>query len=107
MWYLIAPTTFALSSRDQGILGEPQQSDLSGKYFYNNSKTDYRTNVYIDLAFYGFDTSGYICGAEALGNIQPNGDAYVTLLNDKGLETRVNIYKNAWINTALGFGLIG
>lgn len=107
MWYLIAPTTFALSSRDQGILGEPQQSDLSGKYFYNNSKTDYRTNVYIDLAFYGFDTSRYICGAEALGNIQPNGDAYVTLLNGKGLETRVNIYKNAWTNTALGFGLIG
>lgn len=108
MWYLIAPTSFMLNTDQQSTINSAKQSVISGQYFLNNSKTDVSSrNALIDLIFYGFDTNRQIIGSETLGRIPENGEAYVTLLNSAGLEERITIYKNAWRQTALYFGLIG
>lgn len=106
-WYMIAPTSFALNSAQQGILNSAEQTDISGMYFYNESKTNYLTNIYIDLAFYGFDTSRDICGSQTAGKIKASGAEFVTFLNGKGLDDRIETYYDAWLQTAVYYGIIG
>ena len=103
LWYLIAPTSFALDNDQQSIINGAEQTNISGAYFYNSSSADYVTNIYIDLVFYGFDTSKDICGSETLGKIRENGAAFVSFLNGEGLATRINTYSDAWQQTAIYF----
>ena len=103
LWYLIAPTSFALDNDQQSIINGAEQTDISGAYFYNSSSNNYVTNIYIDLVFYGFDTSKDICGSATLGKIRENGAAFVSFLNGEGLATRINTYSDAWQQTAIYF----
>lgn len=105
MWYLIAPTSLALTTAQQSELSGAQQTLISGTYFLNSSKTTQRTNIYIDLIFYGFDTTKYMCGSETNGYMLASGEAYVTFLNNAGLNTRTSIFDVCWDRTRTYFGI--
>ncbi|MGN0814470.1 MAG: hypothetical protein ACI4MH_04475 [Candidatus Coproplasma sp.] len=102
-WYLITPTTLALTANNQTVI--KGQTTISGKYFLNSSSTSQILNVYLDLAFYGFDTSRNIANDESLGKIKANGDAYVTWLKAEGMETRANIFSSCWTRTKKCFNI--
>lgn len=107
MWYLIAPTSFMLTTTQQSTINSTAQSVISGQYFLNSSSTTTSSrNAFIDLIFYGFDTTRYIIGSQSLGYIPSSGEAYVTLLNNAGLSERITIYRNAWRQTALLYDLL-
>lgn len=107
MWYLIAPTSFMLTTTQQSTINSTAQSVISGQYFLNSSSTTTSSrNAFIDLIFYGFDSSRYIIGSQSLGTIPTSGEAYVTLLNNAGLSERITIYRNAWRQTALLYDLL-
>lgn len=105
LWYLICPTSFALDQMQQTLLKSPAQTDISGKYFLNTSATKQITNLYIDLVYYGFDTTRYIGDVESNGNIPANGAACVTLLNsvENAMSARVSAINGAWSNTKDAF----
>ena len=84
------------SSGNRTTLNNSEQTDISGKYFYNNSKTQYIFNVYTDLVFFGFDNTHTICGIVGGDAMKENGTAYVAWLNSIGVGTRVSIYKSSW-----------
>lgn len=102
-WYLIAPTTLALTANNQTVI--KGQTTISGKYFLNSSSTTQILNVYLDLAFYGFDTTRNIANDESLGKIKADGDAYVTWLKGEGMETRANIFSSCWTRTKKCFNI--
>lgn len=103
-WYLIAPTSIALDTSMQETMGSPEQSQI-GTYFLNSSKTNQRLNVFLDLLYYGFDTSLNICDNENYGKIKANGTEYVTWLNNNGLTVRTNIFSICWSDTKTLFNL--
>lgn len=104
LWYMICPTSFALSSRQQNLLKEDAQTVISGTYFLNTSKTDQRTNIYIDLWMYGFDTTKDICGQASIGKMKTSGTEYVALVNaENHLTKRVQAYNDAWNTTKTYF----
>lgn len=111
LWYMICPTSFALDSTTQAFLKTDAQTDISGKYFLNSSKVDSgKTNLYIDILYYGFDTSKDICGMQAYGKIPANGQACVTYINgvEEGqalgnMQRRVNAINISWSKTKSAF----
>lgn len=113
LWYMICPTSFALDSTTQSFLKTDAQTDISGKYFLNSSKTDSgKTNLYIDLLYYGFDTSKDICGMAAYGKIPANGQACVDYINAVAegqtlgnMTRRVNAINIAWSKTKSAFNI--
>lgn len=106
-WYLIAPTTLALTGNQQTTMSNTAQTAISGQYFLNSSSKTQRLNAYLDLAYFGFDTSRDICGAEAYGKIKANGAAYVEWLSTEtvGMTVRANIFKNCWNRTKKCFNI--
>ncbi len=96
LWYMSVPTSLPFTSGNRTTLNNSEQTDISGKYFYNNSKTQYIFNVYTDLVFFGFDNTHTICGIVGGDAMKENGTAYVAWLNSIGVGTRVSIYKSSW-----------
>lgn len=109
MWYMIAPTSLALENNQQSTLRGSQQTLISGTYFLNSSSTEQRVNVYLDLVYYGYDTTRHVCGSESLPLMLGSGQAYVDWLNSEtvGLSTRVSIFKDCWQRTCDYFKLLG
>lgn len=108
LWYLICPTSFALDNTTQTFLKSPAQTDISGKYFLNTSKTDVAiTNLYIDLLYYGFDTTRYIGGVEAHGSIPASGAKCVEFVNkvENAMTNRVSAINDAWTKTKNAFNI--
>ncbi len=99
-WYTCVPTTLPLDSTAGSTLGN--QTDLMGKdetpgLFLNTSKTKYRTNMFIDLLFYGYGASGkYLASNEDFGGIPADAAACIKAATDRGLTTRVSTYANGW-----------
>ncbi len=107
LWYMICPTTFALDTTTQDFLKTAAQTDISGKYFYNSSKNAQLTNLYIDILYYGFDTTKDIGGVEGNGKIPANGAACITFLNGtaNNMTGRVQAYNAAWTKTKTAFNI--
>ena len=107
LWYMICPTSFALDSITQDFLKTPAQTDISGKYFLNTSKTAQKTNLYIDLLYFGFDTARDIGGVAGNGKIPANGEACVTFLNgtSNNMTGRVSAINQAWQKTKTAFNI--
>lgn len=103
-WYLIAPTSIALDTSMQQTMGSPEQSQI-GTYFLNSSSTSQRLNVFLDLLYYGFDTSRNICDNENYGKIKESGAAYVSWIEANGLTVRANIFNICWSDTKALFKL--
>ena len=97
-WYLIAPTALPMNKNQQDTLKNANQTKISGTYFYNNSKTNQTTNIFIDLLFYGLGSSKNICGQQSLGNYTTNntGAKLVALLNASEFNYRLGIFRTGW-----------
>jgi putative aldouronate transport system substrate-binding protein len=97
-WYMIAPTALPLNGNQRTTLKGDAQTLISGTYFLNSSSTDQITNVYIDLLYYGFNSSNNLCGQSSLGTYTTynSGKALVELLASKGLTDRISISQTAW-----------
>ncbi len=105
-WYLIAPTCLPLTAVQQTVLNTDRQTLISWTYFHNSSRTDQRTNVYLDIAFYGFDTTQFICGSVAYGNMLPDAQSYVDWIASAGLDERVEIFTDGWERVKLCYNII-
>lgn len=98
-WYTCVPTTLPISSTDGTTL--KNQTDLTGSdtvagLFRNSSKTNFRTNLHIDLLYYGYGSSKSIGESEAFGTIPESGAACIAKANSYGLNTRTSIYAAGW-----------
>ena len=103
MWYMIAPTSLALDSNQQATLRDDAQVLISGTYFLNSSKTNQRSNVYIDIAFYGLGSGIQYSGTSQ--TVHSTGAEVVTWLNNAGMQARAGIFSAAWEQTAIYFDL--
>jgi putative aldouronate transport system substrate-binding protein len=106
-WYMIAPTSIALTSAQQSTLKKDSaQTVISGKLFLNSSSTDVTdSNAFIDLAMYGFNTKRYIAGLESNGKIPKDGSSFVTLVQDSGMTKRMSIITDCWNRTKAYFNI--
>lgn len=103
-WYTEAPTVLPVSS-DQGT-AIAAQTYLDGSKsvvgMFNPTSTAGYSNVYIDIAFWGFDTSLKIgTNGKTSGDYEMKGTAaevmsYVRNYENKGLDTRITYYSRAW-----------
>lgn len=103
LWYLICPTTFALDTATQEFLNSVAQTDISGKYFLNSSGTAQKTNMFIDIFYFGFDTTKNIGGIEANGAIPESAAKCIEWLSGKGMSARVAAINQAWQKTKTAF----
>jgi hypothetical protein len=97
-WYLIMPTALPFSTGDRETLKGDLQTVISGTYFLNTSSVTQITNIYIDLAYYGFNSDAKICGQETLGNYKDTntGTKMVTFVGGKGMTERMTIIRDGW-----------
>ncbi len=100
-WYTLVPTTLPLNSTDGDTLGSQTKlmgADKAAGLFRNSSKTENgRTNLLIDIMFYGYNAFGKnICGDQTLGNIPADAAACIAKANEYGLAERIAIYKKGW-----------
>lgn len=106
MWYMIAPTSFALDGSQQAQLTSDTQTYISGTLFRNSSSGNI-SNVMLDIAMYGLGSSGTYTGTSQ--NRHGSGADVVAWLTSAnvGLAERINILSTAWLQTAFYFGLRG
>ena len=105
LWYMIAPTSLALDSKQQANLTNDEQSMFTTYYFKNSSDTKTQTrNVMIDIAFSGLGASGNYTNTNT--PYHKTGAELTAWLVSAGLETRINIFRQAWEQTAIYFGII-
>ena len=106
MWYMIAPTSFALDGSQQAQLTSDTQTYISGTLFRNSSSGNI-SNVMLDIAMYGLGSSGTYTGTSQ--NRHGSGADVVAWLTSAnvGLADRINILSTAWLQTAFYFGLRG
>lgn len=106
MWYMIAPTSFALDSSQQSFLSGSQQTLISGTYF-RNSSSGATSNVMLDMALYGLGSSGTYTNTSQ--NRHNTGAEVVAWLTSEtvGLTERIDTLRSAWLQTAVAFGLVG
>ena len=105
LWYMIAPTSLALDSNQQANLTNDEQSMFTTYYFKNSSDTKTQTrNVMIDIAFSGLGASGNYTNTNTA--YHKTGAELTAWLVSAGLETRINIFRQAWEQTAIYFGII-
>ena len=105
LWYMIAPTSLALDSNQQANLTNDEQSMFTTYYFKNSSDTKTQTrNVMIDIAFSGLGASGNYTNTNT--PYHKTGAELTAWLVSAGLETRINIFRQAWEQTAIYFGII-
>ena len=102
-WYTLVPTTLPIDSGDGADLGGQTKlmggSTASG-LFCNSSDVKNgapRTNLLIDLMFYGYGASGKnICNDQTLGAVPADAAACITKANDYDLQKRIEIYAKGW-----------
>lgn len=106
MWYMIAPTSFALDGSQQAQLTSDTQTYISGTLFRNSSSGNI-SNVMLDIAMYGLGSSGTYTGTSQ--NRHGSGADVVAWLTSAnvGLAERIDILSTAWLQTAFYFGLRG
>lgn len=99
-WYTCVPTTLPVNSTDAATLNshaDLKGSDSTSGLFLNTSKTAYRTNLFIDIMFYGYGASKPIASDTKFGTSLPaNAEACLTLVNSKGMDVRAEIYADGW-----------
>ena len=99
-WYTCVPTTLPVNSTDAATLNSHANlkgSDTTAGLFLNTSKTAYRTNLYLDIMFYGYGANKNIASYEGFGTTLPaNAAACITLVNNNGMQDRANIYAKGW-----------
>lgn len=104
-WYTEAPTVLPISSGEGTFIGKQLFLDGSGKDtvgVFNATSSAGVSNVYIDLAFWGFNTSMKIgTNGAASGEYDMKADAqtlmsYIASLESGGLATRIGYYSKAW-----------
>lgn len=100
-WYTLVPTTLPINTTDGKTLSNQltlMGSSKAAGMFRNNSDTQNgRTNLYIDIMFYGYAAAGKsICGSSTIGAIPASGAACVTEANKLGLGERIEIYAKGW-----------
>ena len=110
-WYTVVPTVFPTSATEATIIAK--QTELDGTKsdvgIYNPTSTAGFSNVYIDLAFWGYSDQGYGIGTNhsADSKTYPMQKDAETLLNyiknevganvnKSSLVRRVEIYQKAW-----------
>lgn len=106
-WYTIVPSVLPVSSANATTIGGQKflDGDKDTASIYNATGGTTVSNVYIDLAFWGYaETAGaYKIGTchKTTGsyNMQTNAASlieYITGLSNNGLNRRINWYKDAW-----------
>lgn len=104
-WYRLVPTTFPFDTVAKGILGGPTMTTLTGTYFLNNSATTVsRINMFIGLAFHGYDTNVDLCYISNEGKMPANADAYIAKIGSL-VNQRVSLTQAAWTGL-LGLDII-
>ena len=103
-WYTIVPSVLPVESTQSTTISGQVFLDGSSKAVgvFNPTSTSGYSNVYIDLAFYGYDTTKKIgtCGkTEGSYDMQADADSlvtYISTLQNNGLQLRDNAYTTAW-----------
>lgn len=106
-WYTVVPSVLPVSSENATTIGGQKflDGDKDTASFYNATGGTNVTNVYIDLAFWGYaKTEGEYkigTGHDTTGsyNMQTNAAnmvKYVSEWSSGGLTRRINWYSNAW-----------
>ena len=99
-WYTCVPTTLPVNSTDSTTLNSHANlkgSDTTPGLFLNTSKVAYRTNLYLDIMFYGYGANKNIASYETWGTQLPaNASACLTLVNNNGMQARADIYAKGW-----------
>lgn len=112
-WYTVVPSVMPLAEGVDTVIGAGNSSlngDSSNSAIFNATSGKSVSNVYIDLAFYGYDTSIRVgtCGKTTGGqiNMQANAASLIAAIRNVGvvagqtevgyLDYRVNAYGDAW-----------
>lgn len=103
-WYTEAPTVLPVSAGEGSAISKQVYLDGSKTAvgIFNPTSTAGWSNVYIDIAFWGFDTSLKIgTNGKTSGDYDMKADAasvktYIEGLQSGGLATRIGYYSSAW-----------
>ena len=103
-WYTEASTYLPVSSDQGDAISAQTYLDGSGSIvgIYNPTSTAGYSNVYIDIAFWGFDTTKKIgTNNKTSGSYEMKANAqavmdYIVGLENGGLNTRIGYYSSAW-----------
>lgn len=104
-WYTIAPTCLPTTSSQSSAIGGMTFLDGSGKVagIFNPTSIAGFTNVYIDLAFWGYGDYKIGTCHNTTGSYDMKGSAaelvtYISGLQNGGLRNRISYYSEAWNN---------
>lgn len=105
-WYTEAPTVLPVTSEQGSAISAQTYLDGSSSIvgIYNPTSTAGYSNVYVDIAFWGFDTTKKIgTNNKTSGDYEMKADAkavmdYIAGLENNGLATRLGYYSLAWGN---------
>ncbi|MDE6355658.1 MAG: hypothetical protein K2L67_00230 [Clostridia bacterium] len=100
-WYTCVPTTLPFTDDNDAstLKGHKKLTgdDTTAGLFRNSSKTNFRTNLCIDILFYGYGAKKNVAGFEDYGTSLPaNAAACIQLAVDYSLNTRVKIFVDGW-----------
>ncbi|MDE7380002.1 MAG: hypothetical protein K2N14_03015 [Clostridia bacterium] len=104
-WYTEAATVLPVSSGEGAVIGDQLFLDGSGKDvvgIFNATSSAGVSNVYVDLAFWGYNTNMKIgTNGKPDGDYEMKADAqslmeYIAGLENNGLATRIGYYSKAW-----------
>ena len=107
-WYTLVPTTLPIDTVDSKTINDQNKisgASNNGGLFMNSSGTSFRTNLFIDILFYGYGAAKPIASdSTSFGNSLPaNASACITLVNTHGMTTRANIYSSGWTQLKTAF----
>lgn len=103
-WYTEAPTVLPVSSEQGAAINVQTYLDGSKTVpgMFNPTSTAGWSNVYIDIAFWGYNTSlkiGTNGGTSGDYEMKANANevmSYIVNYDKKGLDTRISYYSKAW-----------
>ena len=103
-WYTEVPTVLPVTSAQSTAISDQKYLDGASTTvgMFNPTSTAGYSNVYIDIAFWGFDTSLKIgTNGKTSGTYEMKGSAqevmnYIVNYENKGLNTRLSYYSSAW-----------
>lgn len=107
-WYTCVPTTLPVNSTDGTTLDSHinlKGSDDDPGLFLNTSKTAYRTNLYLDLMFYGYGADKPVAGnAKTFQQGLPaDAAACLVIANNNHMDERASIYAKGWTQLKTAF----
>ena len=102
-WYTLVPTTLPIDLTDSNTIKNQNKisgADNNGGLFMNSGKDKFRTNMLIDVMFYGYGASpanGLASDKTSFGSVIPaDAAACIALANTHGMNTRAGIYAKGW-----------